>query len=343
VVRNPNGTYSAVATEHITDIKVAQNFNDDGTLHNVQKRQITGIIATGTATNPVLLIAHSDYRVGGGGGGADKNLDTNSGTITKLTWDGTKWVRVDLVRGLARSEENHASNGLQLDSASNILYCSVGGQTNAGSPSNNFSLITEYTLAACILSIDLNVINNLPTKYDSVANCYYKYDVPTLDDPTRANANGIDDPNQPGYDGIDINDPHGGNDGLNQAKWVVGGPVQVYASGLRNPYDLVITEAGEMYTWDNGANAGWGGFPEYEGTDSVTNNWVNGEPGSTGPGLNDLQVNNLDGLHHITNPGYYAGHPCPVRANPTGAGLFTHDHADGVGGTSRSVSYTSNQ
>ena len=332
IVRNPNGTYTAVATEHITDIKVVQNHNDDGTLHNTQKRQITGILATGTAANPVLLIAHSDYRVGGGGGGSDKNLDTNSGIISKLTWDGTKWVRVDLVRGLARSEENHASNGLQLDSVNNVLYCAVGGQTNSGAPSNNFALITEYALAACIISIDMDVINALPTQYDSLAGSYYKYDMPTLDDPMRANENGIDDPNQPGYNGIDINDPFGGNDGLNQPKWVTGGPVQVHARGLRNPYDLVITEAGEMYTWDNGANPGWGGHPEYEGTDSVTNNWVNGEPGSTGPGPNDAKVNNLDGLHHITGMGYYGGHPCPVRANPAGAGLFTHDHADGVGG-----------
>ena len=332
ITRSPSGTYTATAIEHIDIIKQSQNFNDDGTLNTVKKRQITGILASGTASNPVLLIAHSDWRVGGGGGGSDKNLDTNSGIISMLTWDGSKWVRVDLVRGLARSEENHASNGLQIDSTTNMLYCAVGGQTNSGSPSNNFSLITEYSLAACILSIDLNAINALPTQYDSLAGEYFKYDMPTLDDPQRANENGISDPNVAGYNGKDINDPFGGNDGLNQAKWVNGGPVQVYASGLRNPYDLVIAESGEMYTWDNGANPGWGGHPEYEGTDSVTNNWVNGEPGSTGPGPNDAKVNNLDGLHHITHFGYYGGHPCPVRANPAGAGLFTHDHADGVGG-----------
>ncbi len=332
ITRSPAGDYSATAIEHITIIKAIQNHNDDGTLNNTQKRQITGILATGTAANPVLLVAHSDWRVGGGGGGADKNLDTNSGIISKLTWDGTKWVRVDLVRGLARSEENHASNGLQIDSTTNTLFIAVGGLTNAGSPSNNFSLITEYSLSACILSIDLNVINALPTKYDSLNASYYKYDMPTLDDPMRANVNGISDPNQVGYNGIDLYDPFGGNDGLNQAKWVSGGPVQVHASGLRNPYDLVITESGEMYTWNNGANPGWGGHPEYEGTDSVTNNWVNGEPGSTDPGPNDAKVNNLDGLHHITNFGYYGGHPCPVRANPAGSGIFTHDHVNGAGG-----------
>ena len=40
------------------------------------------------------------------------------------------------------------------------------------------------------------------------------------------------------------NDPFGGNDGPNQARLVAGGPVQVYSPGFRNPYDVLITEAG---------------------------------------------------------------------------------------------------
>ncbi len=80
--------------------------------------------------------------------------------------------------------------------------------------------------------------------------------MPTLDDPTR-------DGNP------DANDPFGGNDGLNQAKIVPGGPVQVFATGFRNAYDLVITKTlgkeGRMYVMDNGANQGWGGYPANEG------------------------------------------------------------------------------
>ena len=135
-----------------------------------------------------------------------------------------------------------------------------------------------------------------------------------------------------GYDGIDINDPFGGNDGLNQAKLVVGGPVQVYSPGYRNIYDVVLTTAGRLYTWDNGPNGNWGGHPDNEGSPSVTNDWVPGEPGSNGPGPNDNKVNNKDGLHFVTGQGYYGGHPNPIRANPNGAGLFTHDHSNGSGG-----------
>ena len=76
----------------------------------------------------------------------------------------------------------------------------------------------EYALSAAILEIDLAAIGNTT------------YDLPTLDDEDRAG-------------NPDANDPFGGNDGKNQAKIVPGGPVQVYAPGFRNAYDLVIAKA----------------------------------------------------------------------------------------------------
>src|SRR5690606_9972326 len=96
---------------------------------------------------------------------------------------------IDLVRGLPRSEENHSTNGLQLVEIQGKPYLLVasGGLTNAGSPSKNFTFISEYALSAAILSIDLNAIQSLPTRVDPVSGRNYKYDLPTLDDPSRAN------------------------------------------------------------------------------------------------------------------------------------------------------------
>ena len=320
VVRDGNNDYRITNTETISNVKDIQNHNDDGQPNNGEtNREVTGLLVTGTAANPVLYVSSSDFRIGGGGGGSDVNLDTNSGIISRLTRSGNGWNKVDLVRGLPRSEENHASNGLQLDETTNTLFVAQGGHTNAGAPSNNFAFTTEYALSAAVLSIDLDAINNMSVKNDNGS--AYIYDIPTLDDPTRPNVNGQD-----------INDPFGGNDGLNQAKIVPGGPVQVYSPGFRNIFDLVLTEAGRLYTWDNGANAGWGGHPASEGGGNATNNWIQGEPGSNGPGPNDPQVNNEDGLHFITGPNYYGGHPNPIRANPSGAGLFTHDQSNGSGG-----------
>jgi N-acetylneuraminic acid mutarotase len=280
ISRQSANSYVVTATETITSIQSIVNHNDDGTVNTaVATRQITGLLVRGTATNPVIYISSSDPRIGAGSSGQDTGLDTNSGTISRLTWSGTSWQKLDLVRGLSRSEENHSVNGLQLDPVTNTLYMSAGGNTNEGAPSNNFALLPEYALSGAILAINLNAIGSTT------------YDLPTLDDDTRAGTS-------------DANDPFGGNDGKNQAKLVAGGPVQVYAPGFRNAYDLAITTSGRMYTIDNGGNAGWGDIPLNEGPAGVCTNGVN-EPGVSEP----------DELHFVSGPGYYGGHPNPTRGN----------------------------
>lgn len=96
-----------------------------------------------------------------------------------------------------------------------------------------------------------------------------------------------------------------------------------------------------MYTIDNGANQGWGGYPENEGTPNVTNKYIPGEPGSSSPSSTEATINNLDNLHYIGNiktyvPGsFYGGHPNPLRANPAGAGLWIQTGVTGVWRTSK--------
>ena len=358
IIRNGTNDYSAGSAEIIEVVKKMPNFNDDGTPHFGEvKRQVTGILVVGTADNPIIYVGSSDYRIGAGTEKGDINLDTNSGTVSRLTWNGTSWEKVDLIRGLPRSEENHANNGMQLDEANNVLYIASGGNTNSGGPSNNFAFITEYALAAAVLAVDMEVLDKMPVYTDQRTGEKFVYDIPTLDDPTRENINNTHpefpyESNHPLYNAtIDLGDPFGGNDGLNQAKVVENGPVKIYSPGFRNIYDLVLTDDGRIYTWDNGANGGWGGHPHQEGGSNVTNNWLNGASKS-GPmqagwvgqdGIVDENVNNKDGLHFIGyttdfNPfaigadptqAYYGGHPTPVRANPSGAGLYTHDGADG--------------
>ena len=331
ISKKASNSYSATATEIISLINAIPNHDDDGTLNSsVQTRQITGILVKGTAANPIIYVTSSDSRIGGPGGSV--NLDTNSGIISTLSWNGSSWVKLDLVRGLPRSEENHASNGMQLNPKTNTLFVAQGGHTNAGSPCINFDYTCEYALSAAILSIDLTAINAMTTK--GSGNNAYKYDLPTLNDPTRAD----------NTTNIDINDPFGGDNGLNQAKIVSGGPVQVFAPGFRNAFDFLITKAGNMYTIDNGANQGWGGYPENEGTANVTNNYVSGEPGSSSASGNEAQINNLDNLHYIGNVdtyvpnSFYGGHPNPVRANPNQAGLYTFNGTTGVFRNSKSGS-----
>jgi len=266
VTRNGKNNYSANELETIHLIKNVQNHNDDGSLNNTKKRLLTGFTVVGTAAAPIIYAASSDWRQGAGPSGTDLNLDTNSGVIHKLTKNGNNWSLKNLVRGLPRSEENHTSNGIVLDG--NKLLLSVGGHTNMGLPSHKFAELSEYALSGSILEIDLGAIGGST------------YDLPTL-----SGAN-------------DGNDPFGGNDGLNQAKLTNNNKVKLFATGLRNAYDLVKTQAGKLYTIDNGPNASWGGKP----TSACTNIVDNG--GAT----------HKDNLH-LVNRGDYLGHPNPTRGN----------------------------
>jgi len=271
ITRNGKNDYSATKDETIELIKNVQNHNDDGSLDFSSKRLLTGILVVGTASNPIIYAASSDPRQAAGSSGTDSNLDTNSGILHKLTKSGGNWTKLDLVRGLPRSEENHVPNGLIM--VGNKILLNSGGHTNMGAPSNNFARLPEYALSAAVLEIDLSAIGNST------------YDLPTLDDEDR-----------PGT--VDENDPFGGNNGKNQAKLVQGGPVQIYASGMRNIYDILQTENGNIYVWDNGPNSGWGGKP------------IN----NCSQDYNDGGDTNPDGLHKISK-GYYGGHPNPTRGN----------------------------
>ena len=278
VVRHGPGSYEAVKSETIGDLVDLANHDDDGEENpRYISRLLTGLVVSGSAERPVIFAVTTDPRIGGGFKKVDKNLDTNSGVLSRLTWDGSAWSRLDLVRGLPRSEENHAGNGLVLDPSGERLFLAQGGMTNLGAPSEQFVLTPEFALSAAVLSIDLAAIGEST------------YDLPTLDDPAR-----------PGPD--DAGDPFGGADGNNQARLVPGGPVQVYAPGFRNAYDLVLTTAGDLYVVDNGANPGFGDVPLPAGGQCTNEPRAGGE-------------HQADTLHRVT-AGYYGGHPNPTRANP---------------------------
>ena len=323
VRRNASNDYEVVpgTEESVTLIKDIPNHDDDGTLNTQgvnQKRQVTGFIMAGTAANPIMYVGSSDPRIGGASKG-DKDLDTNSGIITRLTWNGSSWDKVDLIRGLPRSEENHANNGMAIDAGR--LYFHVGSNTNLGAPSEYFAWLGETYYTTAIMYVELAVMDTFTVKTDIYGNDYL-YNLPTVDDPDRVNISATD-----GF--TDANDPFGGNNGLNQAKYDPNGPIHIYTRGVRNAYDMLITSKGHMFVIDNGANSGFGENPYNEGAPvggvSNVTNYVSGvEPDD---------ANNKNGLYYISGPDEYFGHPNPIRANPSGAGWW-----DGVNDTLRTTS-----
>ena len=265
--------YAVTASESIDLVQLLPNHNDDGAPNPaLTTRLVTGLAVIGTPLDPTVLVASCDPRIQTDLG--TSGPDTNSGVLSRLRRVGGAWVRHDLVRGLPRSREAHVSNGLAYDAATQTLYIAQGGHTNKGAPSTAFGKIPEYALSAAILAVDLAALGAST------------YDLPTLDDEDRPGA-------------VDLNDPFGGNGGKNQARLVSGGPVRVHSPGWRNPYDVVLTEQGRMYAFDNGPNSGWGAAPS-----TCTNALDDGPTGSS-----------RDQLHFVSGPGYYAGHANPTRGN----------------------------
>ncbi len=358
IIRNSPGSYQATSTETITLVKNnTPNHDDDGSENSTQQRQVTGLLVTGTASNPVLYVTSSDSRIGAGGGGGDANLDTNSGVVSRLTCTGgisgnscAAWEKIDIVRGLPRSEENHSTNGLELDETNNILYVMQGGHANKGAPSNNFAGTPEYYLSAALLSVDLDIIeqiitNNSGAFTDARNGALFVYDLPTLNDPSPSRPDitntSPDFPYASGHPlytaSIDLGDPFGGNNGLNMAITEPGGPVQIFSPGYRNAFDIVQTQDGYFYTSDNGPNTNWGGVPLlYDSADSAKGTEFGGA--SYNPGAGDYCTNEFnesgsqahgDPLHWIQGPGYYGGHPTPIRAFPGKAGIYIYEKISG--------------
>ncbi|WP_313790931.1 PKD domain-containing protein [Allomuricauda sp. SCSIO 65647] len=352
-----SGTYSVTGNLVINDIKLkVKNHNDSGVLDNIdpavnQKRQVTGLVVAGTTSNPIIYVSSSDPRIGGASssnptGELDRNLDTNSGVLSRLTWNGSGWNHVDLVRGLPRCEENHATNGMDIftKDGSTYLLLQQGGNTNKGAPSNNFGGIGETYLAGAILIVNLTQLEGMTVYTDPRTGSDYVYDLPTLNDPTRTDIDNTDPEfpypsGHPMYNAtIDLGDPFGGNNTRNQAIPEPGGPVQIFSTGWRNGYDVVVTETNLVYSVDNGGNSTWGGLPVIRLNDGT----FKGDESTTtyDPGAGDYVTNEFnesgsatvwDGLHYIgtindPNGTYYAGHPVPIRAFPGQAEVISYTY-----------------
>ncbi len=99
-------------------------------------------------------------------------------------------------------------------------------------------------------------------------------------------------------------------------------PLTIYASGLRNAYDLVWHSNGKLYVPTNGSAAGGNTPASVHGTRRPDGSFYNGP---SVPALTNVQQTQKDYLFRVTQGGYY-GHPNPLRGeyvlnggNPTSA------------------------
>ena len=153
------------------------------------------------------------------------NPSTFPGKVTRISGP-TYGTRTDIITGLPISKSAHEANGLAFG-PDGKLYIEQGASTNAGivnpAPLPGFPLFLypDTPLSGAMLVADIKA---------------------------------------PGFNG---NVTYSPADATNPNIVQTGGGgalgVQVYASGLRNPYGLVWHSNGKLYATDNGPNAGYGG------------------------------------------------------------------------------------
>jgi glucose/arabinose dehydrogenase len=163
----------------------------------------------------------------------------------------------DVIVHLPRSARDHVTGQLQFGPDGALYFCQPSN-TATGAPDAGWAFRPEHLLTAAILRLDTAVVNNLPS---------LPIDVRTKD------AGGSYDP------------------------YASGAPLTIYATGVRNAYDILWHSNGQLYAPVNGSAAG-GATPA--------------SPDGKIPGIPNVSSPEFDILYHIVKGRYY-GHPNPFR------------------------------
>lgn len=230
------------------------NVQDITAIQGLSNNTILGI-----TTNPFdppdpvrIYVAHS--KLYAHGGSCFNEFSPYNGQISVLTGPNFNVVE-PLITGLPVSNHDHAINALEFDHNGDLLIC-VGGNTNAGVGACPIGGLDESPLSAAIL----RAFTSKPDFNGAIT--YIETGTTTVNMDQRAG----------GY--VDV---------------APGVDIEVFAYGLRNSFDMILTTSGRIYATDNGANAGFG-------------------PISTGPFTFEPEYSVLDELELIEYKNYY-GHP----------------------------------
>ena len=196
-----------------------------------------------SASDPVAFVSHST--------GVLTNGPAWDGKISRLSGPdlGTENL---LVTNLPRSRRDHLVNGLAFrDGQPNLLYFNVGSNTAGGAPDRSWGFREERLLSAATLQLDLDLLPrakwplNAKTTQDQAAINQADVNSPTLGSGTGSyTENGVAYPDDGTYN-----------------PYYVNAPLKIFATGIRNAYDLVWHSNGQLYIPTNGT-AGGSNTPE---------------------------------------------------------------------------------
>ncbi|WP_221392039.1 Ig-like domain-containing protein [Dyadobacter sp. NIV53] len=235
-------------------------------------REAIGLVfdPVSTATSLIAYVSHCSSGL--------TNAPEFDGKISKLTGSGLAAEQL-LVTNLPRSAKDHLVNSLAFG-PDKALYLNQGSNSSMGAYDGSWQR-TESLLSAAILRLDLTKLNGT-----------------TLDARTTSNQSLI---NQAAASQLRLSDN-------TYNPYATNAPLKIYASGIRNAYDLVWHSNGQLYAPANGSAAGGNTPASVAGTRRPDGTFYNGPsiPATTG-----VQVQN-DWLFRIKPNGYY-GHPNPLR------------------------------
>ncbi len=230
-----------------------------------------------TAENPVAYVSHSTFTFSGG--------PEYDGNISRLSGPdlGTHEL---VITGLPRSVRDHLTNSIAFrPNEPGVLYFLQGSNTAGGRTDGAWGNRPERLFTAALMRLDLN---KLPVSLP--------LDVRTSDDQTVVNNASVLAPTmEDGYYNPYYQDA----------------PLTLYATGIRNAYDLVWHSNGQLYIPTNGTAGGSLSPASVAGTRRPDGSFYAGQ---TVPaiGPNEVQRDFLFRVNPAEPLGYY-GHPNPIR------------------------------
>ena len=236
-----------------------------------------------TADNLIAYVTHS-ARVLSSGPSWD-------GKLTRLSGPDLGQVD-DVIQHLPRSVKDHLPNSIVFG-PDGAMYLVVGSNTAGGDPDVNWNFRPERLLAAAVLRVDMNKLALQTLPYS----VYTTSDITVINDAPAVSATMSDG----------TYNPYGSES-----------PVTLYATGMRNAYDMVFHSNGWLYIPTNGTAGNGETSPNAPASASYI------EPGigirrPDGTFFTDLTIPPLRGGEtqkdwlFKTKGGSYHGHPNPYR------------------------------
>ncbi|MEM9848508.1 MAG: Ig-like domain-containing protein, partial [Bacteroidota bacterium] len=235
-----------------------------------------------TASNLTVYVSHCSMEL--------DNAPEWDGKLSRLSGSNLQTETL-LITDLPRSIRDHLVNSIAFrPSEPNALYFSQSSNSAGGAADGAWGNRPERLLAAAILRLDLNKLpSNLPI------NARTSMDQSVINSASTSSPTLSDGSYNPYY---------------------TDAPLTMYATGIRNAYDLVWHSNGQLYIPTNGTAGGSNTPPSENGTRRIDGSFYNYSdpkyPEVPGTRRNETQRDWLFRVNPNDPSGYY-GHPNPLR------------------------------